>query len=51
MANGHSIGALAGCRDLIDGFIAPGGGCEPSGAHPYGLAAHARRLSCSGAAA
>src|SRR5215475_374408 len=34
MANGHSIGALAGRRDLIDGFIAPGGGCEPCDPHP-----------------
>src|SRR5215472_11179149 len=35
MANGHSIGALAGRRDLIDRFIAPGGSCGPWGPHPY----------------
>jgi glutamate-1-semialdehyde 2,1-aminomutase len=39
MANGHSIGALAGRRDLIDGLTAPGGGCEPWGPHPQAFAA------------
>ena len=39
MANGHSIGALAGRRDLIDGLIAPGGGCELWGPHPYAFGA------------
>ena len=39
MANGHSIGALAGRRDLIDGFVAPGGGCELWGPHPHAFAA------------
>jgi glutamate-1-semialdehyde 2,1-aminomutase len=43
MANGHSIGALAGRRDLIDGFTAPGGGCEPWGPHPYAFARAAPR--------
>jgi len=48
MANGCSIGALAGRRDLIDGFIAPGGGCEPSGPHPYALAAARATLELLG---
>lgn len=48
MANGHSIGALAGRRDLIDGFIAPGGGCEPSGPHPYAFAAARATLELLG---
>jgi glutamate-1-semialdehyde 2,1-aminomutase len=48
MANGHSIGALAGRRDLIDGFIAPGGGCEPSGPHPYALGAARATLELLG---
>jgi glutamate-1-semialdehyde 2,1-aminomutase len=48
MANGHSIGALAGRRDLIDGFIAPGGGCEPWGPHPYTFAAARATLELLG---
>jgi glutamate-1-semialdehyde 2,1-aminomutase len=48
MANGHSIGALAGRRDLIDGFIAPGGGCEPRGPHPYTFAAARATLELLG---
>jgi glutamate-1-semialdehyde 2,1-aminomutase len=48
MANGHSIGALAGRRDLIDGFTAPGGGCEPWGPHPYAFAAARATLELLG---
>jgi glutamate-1-semialdehyde 2,1-aminomutase len=48
MANGHSIGALAGRRDLIDGFIAPGCRCEPSGPHPYAFAAARATLELLG---
>jgi glutamate-1-semialdehyde 2,1-aminomutase len=43
MANGHSIGALAGRRDLIDGLIAPGG-AEPWGPHPCALGAASATL-------
>jgi glutamate-1-semialdehyde 2,1-aminomutase len=40
MANGYSIGALAGRRDLIDGLgVAPGDGCELWGPHPHAFAA------------
>ena len=48
MANGHSIGALAGRRDLIDGFIAPGGGYEPWGPHPFAFAAARATLELLG---
>jgi glutamate-1-semialdehyde 2,1-aminomutase len=48
MANGHPIGALAGRGDLIDGFIAPGGGCEPWGPHPYACAAARATLELLG---
>lgn len=48
MANGHSIGALAGRRDLIDGFTAPGGGCEAWGPHPYAFAAARATLELLG---
>ena len=48
MANGHSIGALAGRRDLIDGFTAPGGGCEPWAPHPYAFAAARATLELLG---
>jgi glutamate-1-semialdehyde 2,1-aminomutase len=48
MANGHSIGALAGRRDLIDGFAAPGGACEPWGPHPYAFAAARATLELLG---
>jgi glutamate-1-semialdehyde 2,1-aminomutase len=48
MANGHSIGGLAGRRDLIDGFIAPGGGCEPWAPHPYAFAAARATLDLLG---
>jgi glutamate-1-semialdehyde 2,1-aminomutase len=48
MANGHSIGALAGRRDLIDGLNAPGGGREPWGPHPYAVAAACATLELLG---
>ena len=47
MANGHSIGALAGRRDLIDGLTAPDG-CEPLGPHPYAIAAARATLELLG---
>jgi glutamate-1-semialdehyde 2,1-aminomutase len=47
MANGHSIGALAGRRDLIDGLTAPDG-CEPQGPHPYAVAAARATLELLG---
>jgi glutamate-1-semialdehyde 2,1-aminomutase len=47
MANGHSIGALAGRRDLIDGFIVPSGG-EPWSPHPYAFAAARATLELLG---
>ena len=47
MANGHSIGALAGRRDLIDGLTAPDR-CEPQGPHPYAVAAARATLELLG---
>jgi len=47
MANGHSIGALAGRRDLIDGLTAPSG-CEPWGPHPCAVAAARATLELLG---
>jgi glutamate-1-semialdehyde 2,1-aminomutase len=47
MANGHSIGALAGRRDLIDGLTVPEG-CEPRGPHPYAVAAARATLELLG---
>ena len=47
MANGHSIGAVAGRRDLIDGLTAPDGR-EPQGPHPYAVAAARATLELLG---